>query len=340
MPPRCWRLARASGAVRSPSSRRWRVHCMPTACPLHAHCTPTACAGVSRLLRLWAGLHGTHGLRARLLYAEAAGQGVEVGDFDDGDIGGPGGGGEGGNDGGRFEGGGGEGAGGRVALLRRLGAAEAAAEAEEAVTHDAAALVVRLLRGAQHRAVAVEAVEAAEVVEAAEAAAATATPTPTPTAGTATAVGGKEETAAARRRSEDELAEQTHRADSAMVDTLQIAIWAELGASHGGARFGDLLCRGGGGGEGKETGGGDDEAAGEAEAAREVGESAELLARIWLLAHGGVARPRVQVCAARTARTARTALLAPPALPAPPVSPTCTYARVCRRARKQRPSCC
>ena len=272
---------------------------------------------MARLLRLWAGLHGPHGLRAQLLYAEAAGQGVEVGDFD-GDIGGPGGVGEGGNDG---EGAGGEGAGGCEALLRRLGAAEAAAEAEEAVTHDAAALVVRLLRGAQHRAVAVEAVEAAEVVEAAEAAAAaaaTATPTPTPTAGTATAVGGKEETVVAWRGSEAELAEQAHRADSAIVDTLQIAIWAELGASHRGARFGDLLCRGGGEWEGKETGGDDDEAAGEAEAAREVGESAELLARIWLLAHGGMARPRVEVCTAR------------PASPAPHAPrPACTPRPAC-----------
>jgi len=114
---------------------------------------------VRRLLRLWAALHGPHGLRAQLLYAEAAGQGVELGDFDD-DIGGARGAGNVGNDGGGFEGGGGEGAGGGEALLRRLGAAEAAAEAEEAVTHNAAALVVRLLRGAQQRAAVVEAAEA------------------------------------------------------------------------------------------------------------------------------------------------------------------------------------
>ena len=68
------------------------------------------------------------------------------------------------NDGGCFEG-----AGGGEALLRRLGAAEAAAEAEEAVTHDAAALVVRLLRGAQHRAAATEAAEAAEAMAEGEA---------------------------------------------------------------------------------------------------------------------------------------------------------------------------
>ena len=319
MRPRCWRLARGNRAVRSPSSAAG----ICTARPPHAHCTPTACAGVARLLRLWAGLHGPHGLRAQLLYAEAAGQGVELGDFDD-DIGGAGGNGNGGNDGGSFEDGGREGAGGGEALLRRLGAAEAAAEAEEAVTHNAAALVVRLLRGAQLRAAVADAAEAAWAAGAAEVAEAAAA-TRTSRAGAAPAVGGIAGVVAARRVSEDELAEQTHRADSAMVDTLQIAIWAELGASHCGARFGDLL-RGGGEGEGvsrgDEAAAGDDEAAGEAageaEAAREVGESAELLARIWLLAHGGMARPRVEVCTAR------------PASPAPHAPrPACTPRPAC-----------